>query len=76
MKLTIELTDQQIAQAFISQDYPDQARTLDVMGIAMKLDAEDDDKYYRWTRHLVKNLDVNGVRFIKDLGTAIKDAGL
>lgn len=76
MKIQIELTPDQIANAIVNQDYPQQAQAFDAIGAAIKRESEDEDKYYRWTRYLIEGMDADGRRLIRDLATALNDSKL
>lgn len=71
MQIKLEVQATPIADAILGQDYPDQALVFNALGKVMKAQSEDDDKHYRWTRHLEHNLDEDGRRFFKDMAKAI-----
>ena len=74
--MKIELTPEQIADAVFEGDYPDHAKRFDAIGAWIKNEAENDDKYYRWTRYLIDNMGDDGIRFIRDMSTALEDSEL
>lgn len=70
--MKIELTPEQIAEAVFEGDYPDHARKFNAIGRLLKGNAEDDDKYYRWTRYIIAQVDPEGLQFFRDMSLALK----
>ena len=73
MKMKIEVEATQVADAILGQDYPDQALVFNALGKVMKSKAENEDKYYRWTRYIIAQVDLDGLRFFRDMSRALKD---
>ena len=73
MNMKIEVEATQIAAAILGQDYPDQALVFNALGKVMKSEAENEDKYYRWTRYIIAQVDLDGLQFFRDMSRALKD---
>lgn len=73
MKITIELTPAQIADAITGQDYPEQARVIDHIHAAIKREAQDEDYYWRWLHHLTQKMG-DGKQLIRDMAYCLKAA--
>lgn len=74
MKIEIDLTPMQIANAIISEDYPQQAVFYDALAHLMEVESENPDKKYRWCRYLISNMTEDGKNLIRDLHKALKDS--